>query len=955
MNSSSSSSFFSAFQSNTGYADEMYALYQIDPTSVEPEWKSYFDGFQDGFSTAATLSQNVEQYEHLLGQLSAQQTAVAPFAESLSAPAQSVTSDILFELKVANLVQAWKMHGHLQADINPLQPPQKECVSLTPAYHNLSPSDLKKNTHAGMLAYLDEMPLEQLLEKLKARFAGSVGAEIEHVENGIERQWLHEEFCGIQGQVNKETQEKIYLELAKADALEKTIATKYIGKKRFSIEGADAQLPACESFLDESARLGVEECVVAIAHRGRLNFLVHVIGKPLEKLLAEWEGYPHGGLVGDCDVKYHYGYESERLTRSGQKMRISMPFNPSHLEYVGCVGMGDVRARQDYYHQSNNQKVAYILFHGDAAIAGQGTVYESAQMMTLPGYQIGGTVHVVANNQVGFTTDPTDARSSTYCTSIAKVTNSPVFHVNADDVDALHNVMSLAARYRARFKKDVYIDLICFRRYGHNEADEPTFTQPLLYKLIKEKRAPFEEYAQYLINKHSFTEAPLKETYTKLRAQMNDVFDRVKAEHKPIEQFKPARDAGQLQLASEAETLASVPTQFPLEKLIELAKNISTVPESFHVNSKLARIVVAERAEMAQGRKKIDWGTAELLAYATLLSEGYRIRLVGEDAQRGTFAHRHGTLIDAENGTKFTALKSVSPNVEIINSLLSEEAALGYEYGYAIRHARALVLWEAQFGDFVNGAQVILDQFLASGESKWCQTQALVLLLPHGMEGQGAEHSSARLERFLQLCAAGNMQVCYFTNGAQLYHALRRQMVRNFRKPLVLMTPKSFLRSPRAATTLTELAQGEFHEILDDKRIQDPKKVERVILCTGKISLDLFDALEKPENAAMAEKVAIIRVEQLYPLHTVKMVQILTQFKQAKIFAWAQEEPANMGAWSFIRHEMEEACAQVGITKLHYFGRSRRASPAVGIEKQHVIEQTALIQAILEKNTGVEI
>lgn len=510
--------------------------------------------------------------------------------------------------------------------------------------------------------------------------------------------------------------------------------------------------------------------------------------------------------------------------------------------------MGDTRARQDIYHNGDTSKVASVVFHGDAAVSGQGVVFETVQMMTLQGYNVGGTIHIVANNQVGFTTDPEDSRSSTYCTDIAKVTGSPVFHINADNLDVLHNLMVLAANYREKFKRDIYIDIICFRRYGHNEADEPSFTQPLLYKLIKDKASPYEDYAKYLASAHNFAEEELKSIYSNFRAEMNSVFDRVKAEHLNIQQFTPLRDAGELKLADEKEMLKPAKTQLPLAKLQELAQKICSVPDGFTPNPKLGRIIVAERKEMADGNKKIDWGMAELLAYATLLNAGYSIRLAGEDAQRGTFSHRHATLIDYENGSKHTSISSCasgSSKVEVINTLLSEEAAMGYEYGYAVRQAKGLVLWEGQFGDFANGAQVIIDQFIASGETKWKQTQGLVLLLPHGMEGQGAEHSSARLERFLQLCAQGNMQVCYFTTAAQIYHALRRQLVRDFRKPMILMTPKSFLRSPRAAATLEELASGHFEEILDDPHVTKAGKIERILFCTGKISLDLLMPLKK--------------------------------------------------------------------------------------------------------------
>jgi 2-oxoglutarate dehydrogenase E1 component len=948
--------FNSVFQNNAGYIEELFAQYTANPNSVGNQWRAYFEGFQEGFGTASTLAKEAPHYEDLLkkiGSFSSQTTEQNP----------KETTPSSFEFHTAAFVLAWRAHGHLKAATNPLDSKPKTLLGsvLDPKNYGILPEDFGRQTHAGLLIGLSQpLSFQELMQHLEKKFAGPVGAEIDHIENHEERQWLFEEFLKIDLPVDKKTQTHIYTELAQADCLEKTLATKYIGKKRFSIEGAEAQYVALESFLEASAQLGMEECTVGIAHRGRLNLLVNAIGKPLESLFAEFEGYPHADLQGDCDVKYHFGYESTRKTRSGKSIVISMPFNPSHLEYVGSVVMGDTRARQMMSYQGDSRKVASVVLHGDAAISGQGVVYETAQMMRLEGYHVGGTLHIVANNQVGFTTNPLDSRSSTYCTDIAKVTNSPVFHVNGDHLDTLHHVVTLAAKYRATFHKDFYIDIVCFRRHGHNESDEPNFTQPALYKLIKDKPAPFEEYATYLTQHHAFVLEDLKNIYSQFKKEMDAIYDRVKAEHTKIKQFKPFQDKALLSLGTEQEMLQEVQTKLDLNTLKDLAQKISTLPSNFHPNPKLSRIVITERKEMAAGNKKIDWGMAELLAYASLLNEGYSIRLVGEDAKRGTFSHRHVTLTDTEDEHQYNLLSPCllqNAQLEVINSLLSEEAALGYEYGYAVRHAyKALVLWEAQFGDFANGAQVIVDQFLAGGESKWCQTQALVLLLPHGMEGQGAEHSSARLERFLQLCAQGNLQVGSFTNGAQLYHAMRRQMLRNFRKPLILMTPKSFLRNPKASTTLEELATGQFHEILKDPRNLHPEQIKRVIFCTGKIALDLLDALEKEDYQKEAQTIAIVRVEQLYPFHAQKAAHLLSLYTQASFVCWVQEEPANMGAWSFIRLELEALLKTCHCScPLIYFGRSRRAVPAVGLEKLHFIEQEKLIEAALRSPHFVEI
>ncbi|MCA2959960.1 MAG: 2-oxoglutarate dehydrogenase E1 component, partial [Silvanigrellales bacterium] len=638
-------------------------------------------------------------------------------------------------------------------------------------------------------------------------------------------------------------------------------------------------------------------------------------------------------------------------------VRVALSFNPSHLEFVGAVTLGETRARQQRYHGGDVSKVVPIVLHGDAAFAGQGVVFETMQMMKLQGYSVGGTIHLVANNQVGFTTNPFDARSSVYCTDVAKVVGAPVFHVNADDIHAVHNVAAVCAEYRLKFGKDVVVDLVCFRRHGHNEADEPRFTQPVLYRAIESKKAPYEAYLSTLASAYAsegFTEAGLKAEYEALRASMNVVFDKVRQAHTPISPMPRQRGNAALKASlpssAEADMLAPVNTGVEASRLRAVGTALSSVPESFTANSKLSRIILGERKEMLEARKRIDWGFGELLAYGTLLQEGYSIRLAGQDARRGTFSHRHGTLVDANSGSFHTSLTAVASNdarIEIIDSLLSEAGAMGFDYGFSVQHDKALALWEGQFGDFANGAQVIIDQFIAAGESKWCQTTGLVLLLPHGYEGQGPEHSSARMERFLALYAEGNMQVCYFTNVAQLFHALRRQMVRPFRKPLIIMTPKSFVRSPRASASFEDLENGRMHEILDDARFaseQDAAKVKKVVLCTGKVALDIFDTLDKEEHAARAKEVAVVRIEQIAPFHQKGVESLLKRYAKATELVWCQEEPANMGAWTFLWPKLQAALRAAGHKgDVAYVGRSERASPAVGLEKQHFLEQEKIL------------
>lgn len=926
-------SFDSIYQLNSAYVEDMFSKYQSNPDSVSAEWRSYFSGFFDGCKHGGSQT---------------------------SASAQSIS----FEFAVAKLVLAYKHFGHLKAKLNPLLPEDPEAHVSTPeleelfnpSSYSLKKDDLSRQTSAGSLCGLSgSCSVEELIQILNSIFCSTVGVEFEHVSNVTEREWLYSEFFNLQKEsVSLQTQKQIYSELAEADALEKTIATKYIGKKRFSIEGADAQVVAAQSYMDELAQLGTQEFRIGIAHRGRLNFLVNVIGKPLEQLFADFEGNTDENFVGDGDVKYHNGYESKRKTRSGAEVLVGLAFNPSHLEYVDPVVLGETRALQKLYHNSDTSKVAPLLFHGDSAIAGQGVVYETAQMMSLRGYNIGGAVHVVANNQIGFTTNPFDARSATYCTNIAYVTGSPVLHVNSDDLLAVHKIMQLAARYRAQFKKDFYVDLVCFRRFGHNEGDEPSFTQPVLYKYIKEKPSPYETFASYLTSHNFFTEDDLKNIYQSYRDHMNAAYDTVKNEKTKIVQFRSERSQAKLKVAYEKDILTPTDTKVSVEKLNQVAERFLAYPQDFKINPKIERLVIQERRAMIAGEKPLDWGTAESLAYASLLDEGYCIRLTGEDTQRGTFSHRHAVIIDTENQKEFCLFSNVNESknvtVEVINTLLSEEATMGYEYGYATSALNTLVLWEGQFGDFVNGAQVYIDQFLAAGETKWRLQQGLVLLLPHGFEGQGSEHSSGRLERFLQLCAQGNMQVCYFTHANQIFHALRRQLKRDFRKPLVIMTPKSFLRSPRAATTLESLSNSQFEEVFDDTRITNKQSVERVLFCSGKIALDLFAALETDEYKQLDQTVAIIRVEQLYPLHTDKINQIMSQYKKAKVFAWVQEEPKNMGAYSFLREDLSNIVQSIDAkNKLQYFGRSARATPAVGFEKKHLDEQAKIISAAFKE------
>lgn len=949
--------FSAIFQANAAFVEEMFIKYRENPMSVSEGWRAYFEGFHEGFETAVRIRPDESQHNGYLNGNGHAHTQREDFYAS--------QEQIQFEQRTAELVQAYCLFGHLQADLNPLQKNLNKHNALELSSFGFTEQDFSRETAAGLRLGLPTMSLSALLDKLNSLFCSTVAVEFEHIADPSERKFLYASLKNLDEKPDSATRLELYKELAMADALEKTIATKFIGKKRFSIEGADAQITALESIFDCGAQLGAKEFPVAMAHRGRLNILVNCIKKPAEQLFAEFEGTPHDGLEGDGDVKYHGGYESERTTRSGRPIRVSLSFNPSHLEFVDCVVLGEARAAQQLYHNGDVKAVLPVVLHGDAAFSGQGVVYETLQMMKLDGYSVGGTIHIIANNQIGFTTNPKDSRSGLTVAEIAKTVQAPIFHVNADDVERLHAVMKTATEFRQKFGKDVVIELVCFRRHGHNETDEPRFTQPTLYKWVDAKAAPYQTYSEQLAITESgnplFSSDALSEIYAATKAEMNAAYDRVKAEKILLQNNQPHRGFESLRRHVSSDEMLT-PFTHPVsdDKLKDLAGKLIDVPSDFQPNAKLSRIILGERKAMLEENKRIDWGFAELLAYASLLDEGFSVRLSGQDARRGTFSHRHATLIDSETAQQFTSLKSCEQKdakIEIWDSLLSETAAMGFEYGYATQHSKSLVVWEAQFGDFGNGAQVIIDQFVVSGESKWSQTQALVLLLPHGFEGQGPEHSSARLERFLQMAAQGNIQVCYFSNAKQLFHALRRQVLRDFRKPLVVMTPKSFLRNPRASTSFAELAEGCFEEVLADPRDHlKSDKVSRVILCTGKIAHDALDAAEKPNQNFKTETTAIVRIEQLHPFPAQKLEELLKTYPKAQFFGWAQEEPRNMGAATFILPKIETVLNKVNSkARLSYIGRSERGSPAVGLEKRHVKEQQQLIEAVWSASESVEV
>jgi 2-oxoglutarate dehydrogenase E1 component len=929
--------------SNAAYIDELFALYSENPDSIDPSWRYFFEGLELGTEDSAQVSSSGQP-------ISPAPTQAAPAIKV--APTPSV--DFSSEAKVAELILAYRELGRLLADINPLAPPPSTHPLLDLSRFGLTQQDLSKSFSAARLLGMESTSLSNIITRLREIYCRAVGIEFTHIQDPVEREWVQKklESTHIQSKFDAETQKYILRRLTESETFERFLHTRYVAQKRFSIEGGEALIPALDCIFEKSAELGAEEIVIGMAHRGRLNVLTNVFGKKPEYIFTEFEGtYKVDSSIGEGDVKYHMGYSSDTTTRQGKKLHISLAFNPSHLEFVGAVIEGIARAKQFQKKDTDRSKVIPIAIHGDAAFAGQGVCYETVNLSQLSGYTTGGTIHIVINNQVGFTTSPVDSRSTTYCTDMAKMLDVPIFHVNGDHPEALWYISNFCAEYRQKFKKDIFIDLICYRKHGHNEGDEPSFTQPLLYKKIKSHSTTREQYANHLaqagVLTREETDGMVQQFTTKLTEAQ--AITKASAPKPPISTFegywKP------FHRAEESDLFKPVQTAVPAEVLKELSRKMTTPAAGFHIHPKLNRFLEGRQKAVDEG-KGIDWGNGEALAYASLLVEGYPVRITGQDAERGTFSHRHSVLNDFETGEKYTPLNHLKEGqafYEVYNSNLSETAVMGFEYGYSLAEPKTLTIWEAQFGDFANGAQVIIDQFISTSESKWQRMTGLTLLLPHGFEGQGPEHSSARLERFLQLCGRNNMFVCNLTTPAQIFHALRRQVKRDFRKPMVIMSPKSLLRHPAAISQLKDFSEGSFAEVLDDPSIEsDPQAsaIRKVLICTGKVYYDLVAA----RTAQKKTDIAIVRLEQIYPWPADRLAQILSRYKNAQI-SWVQEEPRNMGAWSFVFNTWSGGFdlfqEKVGGRPIQYAGRAIGASPAVGSHKLHEVEQEALIQKAL--------
>ncbi len=893
-------------RANPEYVESLYRQYREDPESVDERWVLVFAGYE--------------------------------FARAGGAAAAGPAST------VADLVHSYRELGHLIATIDPLDPSPRRHPLLELGEFGFGEADLDRTVDCAPFRGLDRAPLRDLVAALRGTYAGTLGVQYLGISEKAQREWLQERMEPSRNRPALAPEDRVRLldQLIAAETFEQFLHTSFVGQKRFSLEGGEALIPLLDTIVEEAAAQDADELVLGMPHRGRLNALAHILRKPYELILAEFEGsYLPWDTHGDGDVKYHLGYSHDHVSRAGRTIHLSMSSNPSHLEAVNSVVEGIVRAKQSHRGDHEGRRVLPVLLHGDAAFLGQGSVYETLMMSRLPGFSTGGTIHVIINNQIGFTTSPEDYRVTRYPSDLAGVVQAPVFHVNGDDPEAAVQAARLAVGYRQAFHADVFIDFVCYRRHGHNELDDPRFTQPVQYQAIDSHPSVVEIYRERLaagsVIEPGYAEQARESAKAALRAALAAARERMPRQ-------RVAAFGGLWQGLSWAGEDWSAATAVPADRLRAIADAARRLPPGFTPHKRLPALLEARHAMVERG-EGIDWGCGEMLAYGSLLLEGVPVRLSGQDSIRGTFTHRHAMLFDAETGAPYAPLNHLADGqaqIELVNSPLSEFGVVGFEYGMASADPRRLVIWEAQFGDFANGAQVIIDQFIASGESKWQRQSGLVLLLPHGYEGQGPEHSSARLERFLQLCAEDNMQVVNCTTPAQFFHVLRRQMHRPFRKPLIVMSPKSLLRHKRAVSRLADFTDGAFQPVLADPRPLEPDTVRRVLLCSGKIFYSLDLGREERDWGG----IAIIRLEQLYPFPAAELAEALHRYPRAADVCWVQEEPANQGAWSFVRPRIE---ALLDGRRLRYIGRPEAASPATGSHKVHESEEMALVDRALRR------
>ncbi|MFD1878288.1 2-oxoglutarate dehydrogenase E1 component [Vibrio chagasii] len=915
---------------NATYVEELYELYLSDPDSVSDEWRSVFEELPVQASEAVEQPHSrVREYFRRLAQ------ETKHYSVQVSDPDVDAK-----QVKVLQLINAYRFRGHQAANLDPLGLWKRATVDeLDPSFHTLTEEDLNETFNVGSYAIGQEtMVLKDLHKSLKQTYCGSIGAEYMHMTNTEQKRWIQQRLESVSGQpsFNKEEKQAFLEELTAAEGLERYLGAKFPGAKRFSLEGGDALIPMTKEIIRHAGGQGMREVVVGMAHRGRLNMLVNVLGKKPQDLFDEFAG-KHDETWGTGDVKYHQGFSADFATPGGN-VHLALAFNPSHLEIVNPVVIGSVRARQDRLGDTDGSRVLPITIHGDSAIAGQGVVQETFNMSQARGFCVGGTVRIVVNNQVGFTTsNPRDTRSTMYCTDIAKMVQAPIFHVNADDPEAVAFVARLALDYRNTFKRDVVIDLVCYRRHGHNEADEPNATQPLMYQKIKKHPTPRKLYADVLMERGEFG----IDTATQLVNEYRDALDHGEV---VVKEWRPmALHSVDWSPYLGHDWNIDWDNKVDIERLKELGTKICQYPESHKLQSRVNKLY-NDRTAMVNGEKQVDWGMAETLAYATLVDDGKRIRISGQDSGRGTFFHRHSVLHNQSDASTYVPLANIHDKqgpFQVFDSVLSEEAVLAFEYGYATAEPSGLTLWEAQFGDFANGAQVVIDQFISSSEQKWARLCGLTMLLPHGYEGQGPEHSSARLERYLQLCAEQNMQVVVPSTPAQVYHMIRRQVVRPMRRPLIVMSPKSLLRHPLCTSSLEDLADGTFQPAIAEIDDIAPENVKRVVFCSGKVYFDLLDQRRKNEQ----DDVAIVRIEQLYPFPYEDVRAAIAQYTNVVDYVWCQEEPQNQGAWYSSQHNFR-AAIPVG-ADIQYAGRPASASPAVGYMSVHLKQQKALVDDAL--------
>ncbi|MGV3545411.1 MAG: 2-oxoglutarate dehydrogenase E1 component [Pedobacter sp.] len=904
---------------NAEYVDSLYQSYKEDPSSVEFGWQKFFEGFDFGRS------------------------ADGPAVSGGDAP-----ENFLKEISVLNLINGYRQRGHLFTKTNPVRERRKHLPTLNIENFGLAEADLETVFNSSVELGIGPAKLKDIVAFLEQTYCGSIGVEYKYLRTPEVLSWLEGKMEGERNTPKLSNDEKMRVvkKLNEAVVFENFLGTKFLGQKRFSLEGAEALIPALDSVIEKGADLGIEEFVVGMAHRGRLNVLANIMQKSYKDIFTEFEGRsynpetPFGG-----DVKYHLGYSTDVTTNNGKSVHLSLCPNPSHLETVDGIVEGMSRSKIDFKYAGDNGRLAPILIHGDASVAGQGIVYEVIQMAGLDGYKTGGTIHLVINNQIGFTTNYKDARSSTYCTDIAKVTLSPVFHVNGDDAEALVYAINLAMEYRQKYRNDVFIDILCYRRFGHNESDEPKFTQPLLYKAIEKHENPLKIYVAQLVKEGKLDANGAKDMEKEFKAHLQTSLNEAKEYNAALADVKFGGAWADLRIATAKDFETSPETGVKKTTLLEVAKRITTLPKDKKFFKKIEKLF-EERLKMATETHVFDWALGEQLAYGTLLAEGKRVRLSGQDVKRGTFSHRHAVLTLEDSEEEYTPLLNISEQqaqFDIYNSHLSEYGVLGFEYGYAMANPNALTIWEAQFGDFFNGAQIVIDQYIASAETKWQRANGLVMLLPHGYEGQGPEHSSARIERFMELCAEYNMQVTNCTTPANFFHALRRQFKRDFRKPLVNFSPKSLLRHPLCVSPLADFTAGGFKEVIDDANVK-VADVKRVAFCSGKVYYDLLESQKKEGN----KDVALVRVEQLYPTPVDQMEAIVAKYKNVEDVVWVQEEPENQGAWPYLLRRLRKT----SLNKIDVISRKESSSPATGYMKQHTNQQAYIVAKTFETSVA---